>query len=336
MAPHPMLPIRRLIGVVVAANVFVLSKQSAIAFQIWPRSIIPCDIRSHHRRTVLFSGDVVPDSEEESPSIVLEFDIEEEINDNLDSVVCSIDEGGDNAPTKQEEILRSLGFVEPECPEDRDARIAAREAASRAILVERKRNLFLAWAAFLAAVGSYVTQVLNPVTPVQLLAEMQSESAPIVSVGRTCRPAVIDFWAPWCVNCREAAPALRAVERKYAGSVDFVMVNADDSGAWPLIDRFGVDAIPHMALVGPEGNVRTALIGPVPTAVLEADLDVLLKDGVKMCGVQGKRTTQPQQGGEDQGTAAVAGVWEESELPYTMYDAFRARPEERRISFDSP
>jgi thioredoxin-like negative regulator of GroEL len=69
------------------------------------------------------------------------------------------------------------------------------------------------------------------------------------------------------------APTLLQVEEDYKERVNFVMVNGDKRDAWPLIEAFGVDAIPHMALVSADGDVETALIGPIPKSVLSADLD---------------------------------------------------------------
>ena len=51
------------------------------------------------------------------------------------------------------------------------------------------------------------------------------------------------------------------------------MINGDEAQAWPYIEAFRVDAIPHLALVSKEGDVETALIGPIPKSVLEADLE---------------------------------------------------------------
>jgi len=37
-------------------------------------------------------------------------------------------------------------------------------------------------------------------------------------------PALIEFWATWCPNCKELEPALVAAQTKYAGRVTFVTV----------------------------------------------------------------------------------------------------------------
>ncbi|MFI5233259.1 MAG: TlpA family protein disulfide reductase [Gemmatimonadales bacterium] len=37
-------------------------------------------------------------------------------------------------------------------------------------------------------------------------------------------PVVMEFWATWCPNCKELEPAMLAVQKKYAGKVQFVGV----------------------------------------------------------------------------------------------------------------
>lgn len=98
------------------------------------------------------------------------------------------------------------------------------------------------------------------------------------------------------------------------------MVNGDDGRNWPLIQLFGVDAIPHMALLSDQGDVETALIGPMSRNVLRADIDALLAK--KDCG----DTVQ------DAARETEAKVCHD-ELPYVMYDAFGNRPDSRRINF---
>ena len=196
------------------------------------------------------------------------------------------DEGG---LTAQERILRQAG-LSPETPEERAERLQRRTEAENKLKAEKRTNVVVAILAFLAAFLNYGWKLTHPITPVAVLAEMQSQSAPLDVIGRNGRPTVVDFWAPWCENCKMAAPTLQAIEKEYDGKVNFVMVNADQGSAWPLVERFGVDAIPHLAMISAEGDVETALIGPIPRGVLRADLDVLLdnaaaRSGEKSCDV---------------------------------------------------
>jgi len=177
--------------------------------------------------------------------------------------------------------------------------------------IQKRRNIGVAIASVVFALVTYVWQFTHPVTPIQLLARMEQESAPITSIGSNGQPTVVDFWAPWCDNCKMAAPTLEKIEEEYKGRVNFVSVNSDSPQAWPLIQRFGVDAIPHLALISAEGDVETALIGPIPKPIMEADLDVLLQ-----------RTSSTAEEGRQP-------------LPYVMLDVFANRPDLRRIHFDN-
>lgn len=57
------------------------------------------------------------------------------------------------------------------------------------------------------------------------------------------KPVVFNFWASWCIPCREEAPALEAAWRKYNDQgVVFVGVNVQDSveDAQSFVDEFGL------------------------------------------------------------------------------------------------
>ena len=41
-------------------------------------------------------------------------------------------------------------------------------------------------------------------------------------------PVVLNFWASWCIPCREEAPSFRAVAQRYAARVAFVAVDIQD------------------------------------------------------------------------------------------------------------
>jgi len=42
-------------------------------------------------------------------------------------------------------------------------------------------------------------------------------------------PIVINFWASWCVACRLEAPVLRAAANRYAGRIQFLGIDIQDS-----------------------------------------------------------------------------------------------------------
>jgi thiol-disulfide isomerase/thioredoxin len=176
----------------------------------------------------------------------------------------------------------------------------------------RKNNIIVAVLSITLAFLNYFWQFTHPVSNIQLLAQMQDKSDSITTLGKNGKPTVVDFWAPWCENCKQMAPTVYQIEQDFSGKVNFVMINGDDPSAWPLIEVFGVDAIPHMALVEADGTVDTALIGSVPKSWLERDLQVL---------VENSKTGQPKD-------KPFAG---KSSLPYQMLDTFANRPEERRI-----
>lgn len=176
----------------------------------------------------------------------------------------------------------------------------------------RIRNIGVALLSVALAVGNYAYQWAHPATPIQLLANMERTSTPLSDIGKNSKPTVIDFWAPWCENCRYMAPTLFQIEESYKDKVNFVMVNGDDPNNWPLIEALGVDAIPHLAMVESDGTVDTALIGAVPREWVSRDIDVLLENASEKA--DGVDPTQKRK------------------LPYQMLDVFVNRPENRKIS----
>jgi thiol-disulfide isomerase/thioredoxin len=195
---------------------------------------------------------------------------------------------------------------------------------------------------------------------------MEQHSASLLDIGSNGKPTVIDFWAPWCINCRVFAPTLYAIEHEYQDRINFIVVNGDDAKNYPLVQLLGVDAIPHVALLDSEGDVETALIGPISRRVMRADLDALLHqrqirvasgaNGVDCSsgGGSSDRVHGGKVGGEKAASAASSSTVAEvtpsqepalsattsttivchDDLPYKMYDAFGYRPEEsRRIHF---
>ena len=105
-----------------------------------------------------------------------------------------------------------------------------------------------------------------------------------------------------------------------------------------LLERFGVDAIPHLAMVGADGQVETALIGPIPKGVSREDLNVMLENARMMQTATSSTTTTtstPLQTIDiDIATGTSTSITPgKKDLPYVMFDAFQNAPEKRKITF---
>ena len=90
---------------------------------------------------------------------------------------------------------------------------------------------------------------------------------------------LLDFWATWCPDCRKDVPAVKELYDKYGSKVEFIGVSFDvDHNRWTkyVVDNgmkwrqvselkkmrdaeiskaYGVEWIPSMTLIGPDGKV---------------------------------------------------------------------------------
>ena len=93
------------------------------------------------------------------------------------------------------------------------------------------------------------------------------------------RYVVLHFWASWCPDCRKDVPAVKELYDKYGSKVEFIGVSFDvDHNRWTkyVVDNgmkwrqvselkkmrdaeiskaYGVEWIPSMTLIGPDGKV---------------------------------------------------------------------------------
>jgi cytochrome c biogenesis protein CcmG/thiol:disulfide interchange protein DsbE len=79
------------------------------------------------------------------------------------------------------------------------------------------------------------------------------------------KPAVVNFFAAWCVPCRNELPLLVAAHRRLGDRVAFVGVDVKDSRtrATDLIAEFGVD---YPAAYDPQGQVAAGFrVQAMPT-----------------------------------------------------------------------
>jgi cytochrome c biogenesis protein CcmG/thiol:disulfide interchange protein DsbE len=111
------------------------------------------------------------------------------------------------------------------------------------------------------------------------------------------RWVLVNFWASWCIPCREEAPALESFQRQHGGP-RFTVLGIDtrdlsDDGrafvreyrlSYPQLRDgdgaaaadFGTTGVPENFLVDPAGKVRLLVRGPVSEEYLREQVTPLL------------------------------------------------------------
>jgi cytochrome c biogenesis protein CcmG/thiol:disulfide interchange protein DsbE len=111
-------------------------------------------------------------------------------------------------------------------------------------------------------------------------------------------PVVLNFWASWCIPCRDEAPLLRAAQERYATvGVAFLGIVYQDSAAsaQAFVDRYGVRypslidpdgrsaldygvyGIPETYFIAADGTIRAKQIGPLDATSLARQIDEALR-----------------------------------------------------------
>lgn len=129
------------------------------------------------------------------------------------------------------------------------------------------------------------------VAPPFALQDMDGNPVSLESLRGT--PVVINFWATWCVPCKQEHPYLQEAARAYEGRVRFLGVLYGDEPAtaraflgrygssYPtLVDAdqstaidYGVAGVPETFFVNAEGQIVRKVSGPVNMAVLVETLE---------------------------------------------------------------
>ncbi|MDA8140404.1 MAG: thioredoxin [Desulfobacteraceae bacterium] len=87
------------------------------------------------------------------------------------------------------------------------------------------------------------------------------------------KPAVVDFWAPWCGPCKAIGPVIEELAGTYAGQIKFAKCNVDDNPVTP--GKFGIKAIPTLIFFK-KGKVVDQITGMVAKSKLEDSLKGVL------------------------------------------------------------
>jgi thioredoxin len=86
-------------------------------------------------------------------------------------------------------------------------------------------------------------------------------------------PAVIDFYADWCMPCKMVAPLLNQLSAEYDGQVKFYKVNTEKD---PEVAKvFGISSIPTLLFIAPSGN-PVAVRGAQSISALRKNVEKIL------------------------------------------------------------
>ena len=109
---------------------------------------------------------------------------------------------------------------------------------------------------------------------------------------------LVNFWASWCIPCRDEAPALEEFQKAHGGP-DFTVLGIDTrdlsgdgrqfagkyelsypqlhDGDGAMAHEYGTTGVPENFLVDPHGKVEWTTPGPVSDAMLREEIAPLLQ-----------------------------------------------------------
>ena len=90
------------------------------------------------------------------------------------------------------------------------------------------------------------------------------------ALSQADKPALGDFWAPWCTYCRRIGPAYDKIAQQYGDSLIVGKVNIDDEPA--LSQQEQIEVIPTLVLYQ-NGQAVASIVAPESKAMIDQFLE---------------------------------------------------------------
>lgn len=137
----------------------------------------------------------------------------------------------------------------------------------------RVRNFLIAIVAIVLSVALVLG--LRTETTTATLTTLGEESTPLDVALSNGKPSMVEFYANWCTVCQKMAPDIAALEKEYAGKLNFVMLNVDNTKWLPEMLRYRVDGIPHFVFLDKNGEAVAQAVGDQPRVIMANNLSAL-------------------------------------------------------------
>jgi len=143
------------------------------------------------------------------------------------------------------------------------------------LLGKTERAFLLFSAIILAALLFFLRGKIDSQGPLDQLARKSIDPEIALANGR---PTVFEFYADWCVACREMAPEMLSIENQVNKKIDIVLLNVDNKRWHDLIDKYEVLGIPQLNFFDSNGNELGASVGAKNIQQLNQLIDATIEN----------------------------------------------------------